>query len=162
MKPLDDESNILIGEDLCAALVIETFPRVMRTFRATMRKCRPAELSETQFRTLSIVQHHTGGTISLVADHLALSLPSASKLVDGLVKRGFITRVMSTEDRRCAIVTLTELGQSTLELVYHEALSRTVTLLAGLSNEERSTVNAAMQTLQRVFPTVRLEMEEAG
>ena len=46
-------------------------------------------------RTLFILQHHTGVSLSVVADHLVLTLPSASKLVDGLVKRGFVMREMS-------------------------------------------------------------------
>jgi len=162
MKPLDCESNLAIVGDECAALVMDVIPQVMRTVRGTMRKFRPAELTETQFRTLFILRRHTGASLSVVADHLVLTLPSASKLVDGLVKRGFVRHEMSLEDRRRASLMLTELGQETLDIAYREAMSRVVTVLDGLNEEEHLIVSHGLRALQRVFAASRLEFDEAG
>ncbi len=162
MKSLDYESNLALVGDECAALVLDIIPRVMRTVRGTMRKFRPAELTETQFRTLAILQRHTGASLSVVADHLVLTLPSASKLVDGLVKRGFVARAISAQDRRRAILMLTELGLATLDMAYREATSRVVLVLAELSEEERAHVSQGLRALQRVFTASRLEFDEVG
>lgn len=162
MKPLDYESNLAIAGDECAALVMDIIPRVRRTVRGTMRKFRPAELTDTQFRTLSILQRHIGASLSVVADHLVLTLPSASKLVDGLVKRGFVAREVSPEDRRRANLMLTALGQAALDTAYREAISRVVVVLADLNDEERLYVTQGLRALQRVFTASRLEYEEAG
>ncbi len=162
MKPLDNESNLAIAGDECAALVMEIIPLVMRTVRRTMRKFRPAELTEMQFRTLFILRRHTGVSFSAVADHLALTLPSASKLVDGLMKRGFVTREISTEDRRRATLMLTALGRTALDTAYQEARPRVALLLAELHDEERYHVTQGLCALQRVFAANRAEYDEQG
>ena len=45
-------------------------------------------------------------SVKEIAAHLVLSLPAASRAVDGLVQRGFVTRRESAEDRRSRIVAL--------------------------------------------------------
>ena len=65
--------------------LMEVVPLVMRTFRAEMRGSRANDLSVPQFRALGFVHRKPGTSLSDVAEHIGLALPSMSKLIDGLV-----------------------------------------------------------------------------
>jgi len=148
MKPFDKRSN---SSNACAEAVMTTVPAVMSAFRAEMRARRPAELSVPQFRTLIFLQRHPDTTVSEVAEHLGLALSTTSKLIDGLVKRAYITRVTSTEDRRRAHLALTAHGESALEETRAEARARMAERLSSLTTEEQEAITVAMRALYRVF-----------
>ncbi len=78
--------------DECARQLLETIPQIMRFIRAEMRSHRGHDLSVPQFRTLTFIHRNPEVSLSHLADHLGLTLPSTSKLVDGLVNQKIITR----------------------------------------------------------------------
>jgi DNA-binding MarR family transcriptional regulator len=135
----------------CAELVIASVPAIMSTFRAEMRAGKPTELSLPQFRTLIKLSFHPARSISDIADHLGIALSTASQLIDGLVKRGYVTRVSDADDRRRATLTLTASGRTMLEAVRAQALAHMEERLAALTMDERRAVADAMQMLGRVF-----------
>ena len=83
--------------------VLDVIPLVMRTIRSEFRSQRSTELSVPQFRTLAFLRNNDGASLSSLANHLGLTLPSMSKLVDGLVSRGFVARTEHQGDRRRSI-----------------------------------------------------------
>ena len=155
MQPLDSESNFYAAGDECAVRVLETIPYVMGSFRAEMRSNRPSDLSVPQFRALIFLHHHCDVSLSEVAEQLGLTLPSASKLVNGLVKRELVTRQISAEDRRRAVIALTSAGRSTLQTVWKHAVAHLTEHFSVLSEDERQEVMRAMWILQRAFARVR-------
>src|SRR5579864_4497059 len=96
--------------EACAALLLEIAPLVMRTIRTRMRGQRDAGLEVAQFRALGHVYRHPGVSLSALADHLGLSVPATSRLVEGLVARGYITREHSSSDRRSVELTIAPRG----------------------------------------------------
>ena len=90
-----------------AAELIEVVPSITRAIREQMRQHRTAELSVTQFRVLGYINRHAGASLSDVADHIGLTLPSMSKLVDLLVERKFVVRETDERDRRRMTLALT-------------------------------------------------------
>lgn len=135
----------------CAALVMETVPVVMRTIRAEMRSHRSPDLSVPQFRALGFVNRRADASLSDVADHLGLALPSVSKLIDKLVERGLMTRETAPDDRRRLILALTPAGQSILQAAVQATQARLAEQLAALSPEENALVSEAMHLLRRAF-----------
>src|SRR5512140_3106886 len=115
MKPLADDSNRSYSADECAALVAEVVPLVMRTSRAEMRGHRSPDLSVPQFRTLLFLRRQPGASVSDVAGHIGLTLPSISKMIDRLVTRDRVVRHSAPGDRRRICLELTPLGASTLQ-----------------------------------------------
>jgi DNA-binding MarR family transcriptional regulator len=137
--------------ETCAQEVLEVVPAVMRTIRGEMRQHRAAELSVPQFRTLAFIDRNAAASLSEAAEHIGLTLPSMSKIVDGLVARKLVTRQTHPNDRRRMILTLTRSGQTAL------AASRTATrnclasMLAPLTDPERAIIVKAMGSLRSVF-----------
>lgn len=154
MELFDTRSDGELSIQECAELVIASVPAVMSTFRAEMRAGRPTELSLPQFRTLIHLQFRATLSISEIAEHLGLALSTTSQLVDGLVKRGYMTRESAADDRRRAVITLTEDGRAMLESVRAKALARMAERLSDLSATERQAVAEAMRALGRVFQRV--------
>ncbi len=150
MKLLDEASDRAATEN-CAGAVLEVVPLVMRTIRAELRKHGSAELSVAQFRTLAYLNQRPGASLSELADQIGLSLPSMSKLVDGLVARELVTRREDTADRRRVVLCLTEYGQATVRKSLAATQAYLALLLGRLPEEHRSTVTQAMAFLETVF-----------
>jgi DNA-binding MarR family transcriptional regulator len=140
-----------ISLDECARQVLETVPLVMRTVRAEMRRHRAADLSVPQFRTLTFLSRQTGASLSQVAEHIGLTLPSMSSLVEGLVERKLILRNPHSVDRRRVTLTLTARGQSVLEAAHGATQAALAEKLAALSAQDRTIVVQAMQALRPLF-----------
>ena len=137
--------------DRCVCEVLETVPLVMRTVRAEMRRHRTADLSVPQFRTLNFLHRQAGASLSQVAEHIGLTLPSVSLLVDGLVERKLILRNTSAADRRRVTLTLTAHGQSVLDAAHGATQAALAEKLAALSTKDRIIVVQAMQALRPLF-----------
>src|SRR5690242_16164818 len=98
--------------EACAHELMDTAPQIIQAIRAEMRRGRASSISIPQFRTLGFIQRNPDSSLSNLAEHLGLTLPSASKLVDGLVKQKLVTREDSTSDRRRMTLVLTRAGTS--------------------------------------------------
>jgi DNA-binding MarR family transcriptional regulator len=59
-----------------------------------------APASASQLRVLLILEHHEGINLRTLADSLASTPPSTSRLCDRLQAAGFVERVTSPHDRR--------------------------------------------------------------
>jgi DNA-binding MarR family transcriptional regulator len=140
-----------ISLDECARQVLETVPLVMRTVRAEMRRHRAADLSVPQFRTLTFLSRQAGASLSQVAEHIGLTLPSMSSLVEGLVERKLILRNPHSVDRRRVTLTLTARGQSVLEAAHGATQAALAEKLAALSAQDRTIVVQAMLALRPLF-----------
>lgn len=150
MKLFDRESDGPMVEE-CAGAVFDTVPLVMRAIRAEMRSHRSPDLSVPQFRALLYVSRHAGTSLSDVADHIGLTLPSTSKLIDRLVGRELVTRTHAPHDRRRMTLRITPTGQAVLDAAAQATQARLMEQMAAFSADECAVVTEAMRLLHRVF-----------
>ena len=88
MKVLHKESNNAgLSESETAAAIMDVVPLVHARIRTEMRSYRMPGLSIPQFRALIYLFRHENASLSDVAEHLNLKLPSTSKLINALVER---------------------------------------------------------------------------
>jgi DNA-binding MarR family transcriptional regulator len=135
----------------CAREILDVVPLVMRDIRTQMRTRRTPDLTVPQFRTLLFVSRNAGASLSPVADHMGLTLPSTSKLVDDLIKSGLMTRQEHALDRRRVSLVVTQRGSTLLEASRKWTLSYLTKKLEGISNAEAETILQAMKALRTVF-----------
>ena len=140
--------------EICATTLLEVVPLVMRNIRREMRNNRGSDLSVPQFRSLAYLNHNEGTSLSDVAEHIGLSLPSASKLIDGLVNRKLVLRKPSEDDRRRIMLSLTQEGQTTLQSAVQATETYLTRVLAALPENECAEVLHAMQILRPLFASV--------
>jgi DNA-binding MarR family transcriptional regulator len=151
MQLLSDATAIDASPDACARQLMETVPPVMQYIRRQMRSLRTHGLSVPQLRTLYFVSRNDRPSLSNVAEFIGLTLPSMSRLVDGLVKKALLTRTACPDDRRHIRLGITEVGQTALDVAWQGTHIRLVEEIAALNPGDRMTVIAAMQILRGVF-----------
>jgi DNA-binding MarR family transcriptional regulator len=81
------------------------------------------------------------------AESLGLSLPSVSRAVDGLVKRGLVARAEDPADRRQRLLTLTEDGRALSGQIMAARLAGLEHFAASLEGEERELLDRALELL---------------
>jgi DNA-binding MarR family transcriptional regulator len=136
---------------MCASELLDVVPAIMRQIRQHMRAASVAELSVPQFRTLRFLDCRRGCSLSDLAEHIGLSLPSASKLVQLLLTRGYVHREIDPIDRRRTILAPTPKGKRVIKIARQATQEFLAEQLSELSEDRRSEVIAAMQTLRKVF-----------
>jgi DNA-binding MarR family transcriptional regulator len=141
----------LPSSDECAHVVFEVVPQVMQRVRAEMRRRRGPEISVLQLRALAFLRRNPGTTLSSLAEHVGLTLPSMSSQVSGLVARNLIDRSVSAEDRRFVTLTLTEQGRTLMETARQGTQESLAKNISHLTADERAVVVDAMNLLARVF-----------
>ena len=138
----------------CAAEVLETTPLVHWFIRSQMRGYRRG-LSLPQFRCLVKIDRHPSATLSAVAEHLGASLPTASRIIAGLVDKGVAARHNAAQDRREVSLALTARGKAMLRAARAATQRRMGTELSSLSPAQRQAVVNAMAILKGVFGPLR-------
>ena len=138
-------------ETNCAAPLMEVMLLVTRTLRAEMRRQGALELSVPQFRTLAFLSRNAGASLSEAAEHVGLTLSSTSRLIEGLVARGLVTREASLEDRRYLVLAVTEAGRALLESARAASLAKLAGMLEGLTAEEQEHLTQSMRLIRPLF-----------
>jgi len=131
--------------------IFDVVPLVTRAIRSKFREQRAADLSVAQFRTLAFINRREGASLSDVAGHIGLTLPSMSKMVDGLVNRRLVGRHVHDTDRRRVCLSITPTGKKKIQASYVHSHAFLVDKIAGLSVAELETVNSALGLLQDLF-----------
>lgn len=139
---------------------METVLLLMQTIRAEMRSHRPEGLSVPQFRALRFVKDNAGASLSNIADHVGVALSSMSKLIDGLVTRELVTRLVAPDDRRRITLELTDAGQAALRASHKGTAARFTQRLETLSDQDRAMVLQTMHVLHDLFE--QRDMNEAA
>ena len=135
--------------------IFDVVPVVTRAIRSKFREQRAADLSVAQFRTLAFIDRQKGASLSEVAGHIGLTLPSMSKMVDGLVNRKLVTRHAHDTDRRRVCLSITLTGKKKLQASYVHTQAFLADKIAGLSGAELETVSMALHLLQGIFVSER-------
>jgi len=108
-------------------------------------------LSLPQFRTLLRVRRQPTMNLSVLAEHLGVSLPSASRMVGGLVDKGLLERRGSTGDRRQMALALTARGSAVLRAARRGTQQCLESQISSLAAGQRKTLMEAMGILKRCF-----------
>jgi len=162
VRPLHKETDGLAPELECAALLIDVVPLVMRRIRMEMRSQRMPSLSVPQLRALIYLNGNEGASLSELANHVGLKLPSMSKAVDVLVRQGLVIRRALPDDRRYASLRLSAHGLAELKRARRITEAHLAEALAVLSPAQQARVVEALQALRPVFAPERAAAAEEG
>src|SRR5512135_2389116 len=131
-----------------AQQVLEAVPLVMRTIRAQLRTHRRADISVPQFRAMAYIDRNDGVSLSDLAGHIGLTLPSMSRLIDGLVTRKLVLRTAHNRDRRRICLSLTPLGREELRAAHRYTEKYLGDTMSSLSEDDLRSITRAMQLLK--------------
>jgi DNA-binding MarR family transcriptional regulator len=100
--------------------------------------------SFSQVKMLFLLEDGGEHSITEIAAALELSLPAASRAIDGLHEKGYVTRRESDEDRRSRLVQLTEPGRGAVDRVVKARLQTLRRFAEDLTPEERQRLHDAV------------------
>jgi DNA-binding MarR family transcriptional regulator len=87
-----------------------------------------------------------------VGEHLGLSLPAVSRAVDGLVRRGIVTREEDPADRRSKRIVITKRGRRLYERVYEIRAAGVRAFVEGLDPDQRDALLDGLRPIVRDLP----------
>jgi len=130
----------------------ETIPPLWGMIRTHIRAeaTKNFDISVEQFHILRHVRRGTG-SVSELATAKNISRPAISQAVEVLVKKGLLTRVQSTQDRRFVELALTDAGNKLLDTVFQETRAWMRERMSPLSLDELETVAKAMGALKKML-----------
>jgi DNA-binding MarR family transcriptional regulator len=94
------------------------------------------QIRHSQFLVLHIVRQHEGIGVKELAKLLGVTSSAATQLVDGLVKKGFITREESLQDRRVSVLRQSDEGRRRIEQKQSQLAEKMSSLFEVLSDAE--------------------------
>ncbi len=141
------------GPDGCAAEVLEVMPAVMDAMRGAMRHQVGEQLSVPQFRCLNFITQRPGSSVSAVAAFLGVTVPTASAMVDRLVRAGAVAPSTAAADRRRSELHVTPAGLAQIEHIRHGARVEFAHALAGCTPAELNALRDGLAVLRRAFQT---------
>jgi DNA-binding MarR family transcriptional regulator len=140
-----------VSSEVVAREILDIVPIIMGTIRTEMRSRRTADLTVPQFRSLLFIARNPGCSLLAVAEHLGLTPPTVSKMVDKMVHNRLVRRKPSTTDRRMIVLTLTPEGQPILEIARNGTQARITETLAALPADKLDLIHQAMNLLSPLF-----------
>jgi DNA-binding MarR family transcriptional regulator len=116
-------------------------------------------LITSEFRDISVNDMHiieaigtnSQKNMSTVARTLSITVGTLTIAMNHLVKKGYVKRERSEEDRRVVLVSLSDKGEAAYQhhRVFHEKM--VLAILKGLSSEETEVLTRALTSLQSFF-----------
>ena len=126
-----------------------TVPWVMGTLAAGVRE-QDDGLHPSQFKLL-MTMHHTPVSPSELAEHMQVSMPTISKTLGVLERRGLVERSTDETDRRRVQLTMTDEGRATMHRVLDAGIEQLSQILSSASPEELDRIEQGMESLGDVF-----------
>src|SRR5260221_13895521 len=159
MQQMQKTNTTAAGDDpeALAAALMEVAALITREVRTLMRAHRDVALSVAlsvaHFRALGYVRRHPACSLTVVAEHLGLSVPATSRLVEALVADGLVVRQPSAHDRRYVTLHLSAEGERIQDEARSAALRSLAARLEPLSPQHRAIIAQALDPLRQAFPS---------
>jgi DNA-binding MarR family transcriptional regulator len=137
----------MADDDFSAAW--EHFFRTVRRARGRANARPPKDgLSLAQYQLLGALEGGGEGlSVRGLAEAAGVAAPTATRMLDGLQRDGFVTRTPSPDDRRCVVVELTPAGREALARTHAQVVDARARIAASLSDAEREQAAALLRRL---------------
>jgi len=127
--------------------ILQVVPRTMGRIRMEMRTAGSGTLTVPQLRALLFIRRRPGSGLSPLAEHLGMTPPAASGLVERLVRADLVERATNPDERRRIQLRLTPAGAEHVGRAHLLVRSRLSADLADLSPSELGRLAVALEVL---------------
>lgn len=102
-----------------------------------------------RFKTLIFVDRHPDSPMRHIAEYLGVTPPSATSLVNNMVKEEYLKRVLDEKDRRIVRLAITPKGKKNLKNAFKNMAARIKKALSALNKTEIDNLAKIMEKLSR-------------
>lgn len=140
--------------------LLEVLPALGRIMFSRVNMIRDGTTTFMQVRVLSFLIENRL-TVSDLAKMRRVSLQSASTLVQGLVERGWVTRIPDPNDRRRSLLEVTPEGRAQARLAKEQSSRYLAGFLDGLEPEEIAAGEVFLAALKRLLHDYMVASDES-
>ena len=137
--------DLSTGDSILDAVV--TASRVLVAMAARSLADAGEEVTLTQYRSLVVLASRGPQGVAALAEAVAVTPPTASRLVDRLVRKDLVRRRADRHDRRQVRIGLTEAGRHLVDLVTERRRQEIAELLMSIDPEVQQSMAAGLQQL---------------
>lgn len=123
---------------------------VTRLYLTLRRNAPISELSAAQASALAVLYDSGPMRMGELAERESIRMPTATALVDGLLREELVTREPDPTDRRAVVVAITDKATATIASIRTSRDDTVVRTLATLSDEHRTALAAALPALREL------------
>lgn len=154
------------GEDRMAAVeqaaqyMVQTLPRMFKIVKQRVRAADPScrDMGDSQMWALRMIAEGKHLTSDL-ARHSNVTTPTMTRVIDGLVEKGFVERRHDPEDRRRIYLDVTALGAESANRWHQQFRAALASHLSPLSSSQLADIVRAFGHLQSLLPHDSVEVE---
>jgi len=132
--------------------IFQTLPQDMKKFapdRTTIGN--KFGITNVQLMTLHFVKHSDNCKTSDIADFLSVSPPDATRIVETLVKKGFVERINDEKDRRIIRLRVTRNGKKVIEILKQELALSFSKILEKINEQDAKALLRGMKALSNAL-----------
>ena len=107
------------------------------------------DISVTQCYALEVLVERGPSRSQVLADALRLDKSTTTRVVDALVRKGYVERLRDADDARALSLSVTQSGRKLYEKINSALIDQQVDLLRGLDPQVRSVATQVIQRLAR-------------
>lgn len=112
------------------------------------------EISINDMHIIDAIGIGESKNMSTVAKAMSVTVGTLTTAINNLVKKGYVSRVRSTEDKRVVLLTLTPKGKSAYKwhADFHQKM--VLTVMEGMEDQEMDVLVSALTKLRRYFKEI--------
>ena len=105
------------------------------------------DVTLTQYRSLVVLASRGPQGVASLAEAVAVTPPTASRLVDRLIRKGLVNRRTDRQDRRHVRIVLTEAGRELVNLVTERRRQEIASLLLSIPPDVQQSMATGLRQL---------------
>ena len=138
-------------QELLNKLLVQLFNDILHIEENSLKNIDLMDLSMTEIHTIEAVGIKDEKTMGEIAHDLRITVGTLSAAITKLIKKGYVERKRTEEDRRVVLVSLTSKGENVYRehQVFHEEMI--TSMLGNFSEEEEYILAIALEKLNNFF-----------
>ena len=136
-----------VGRKEVSLAMAQLMPQIMRGIQLDFFVKRG--VTQTQFLVMAAVRAYSRCTMGTLAKNLHIRMPTASGLVERLVRAGYLRRIPQSDDRRQVVVTLTAKGEAFFKEFESVVRHRWEEVLVSLDEDELRAFHDVIEKLRQ-------------
>lgn len=137
------EPNLEIVNDY----LVSVFNDILTIEESELKKSQFNDLSITEMHTIEAIGMYKKKTSSEVAKELSITVGTLTVAINNLVKKGYVERLRSEDDRRVVKLGLTKKGKLLFRVHQHFHREMVKNILKGMEQEEEQALLRALKNL---------------
>ncbi|EGO2736433.1 winged helix-turn-helix transcriptional regulator [Enterococcus faecalis] len=127
--------------------LVSVFNDILTIEESELKKSKFNDLSITEMHTIEAIGMYKKKTSSEVAKELSITVGTLTVAINNLVKKGYVERLRSEDDRRVVKLGLTKKGKLLFRVHQHFHREMVKNILKGMEQEEEQALLRALKNL---------------